>query len=86
MVVQISQQLLHLNFPIGEGEKTSYMSGLADTGAGLNCGNIEDHQSVTERHTNLVLKFVYMKDLEDVDLFNKSGVDGWEKLNRGKEG
>ena len=39
-VVQMSQKLPHLNFPIGEGEKPSYMSGLADIGSGLNLVNI----------------------------------------------
>ena len=52
------------------------MSGLANIGAGLNLGNLEYHQSVVERHSNLVLKFVYLRDLEDVDPFNISGVDG----------
>ena len=42
-VVQLSHQLPHMNFPIGEGNKSSYMSGLADTGAGLNLMNIEYH-------------------------------------------
>ena len=37
--------------------------------------NIECHQSVAERHPILVLKFVYLKDLEDVYTFNISGVD-----------
>ena len=70
------QQLPHLNFPIGEGPKSSYMSGLADTGSGLNLLNLEYHQSVAKRHPNLVLKFAYLKDMDDVDPFNISGVDG----------
>ena len=61
------------------------MSGLADTRSGLNLVNIEYHQSVAERHPNLVLKFVYMKDLDDVDPFNISGVGGGG-LNREREG
>ena len=52
------------------------MSGLADTGAGLNLVNIEYHQSFVERHPNLVLKFSYLKDMEDVDPLNISGVYG----------
>ena len=52
------------------------MSGLADTGAGLNLVNIEYHQSVTERHPNFVLKFAYLKDLDEVDPFSINGVDG----------
>ena len=70
----MSQQFPHLNFPIGEGTKPSYMSGLYDTGAGLNYGNIDYHHSVAERYPNLVLKFAYLKDLEDVYPFNISGV------------
>ena len=75
-VVQMSQQLPHLNLPIVEGKKSSYMSSLADAGARLNLGNIEYHQSVTERHPNLVLKILYFKDLNDVYPFNISGLDG----------
>ena len=52
------------------------MSRLADTGAQLNLVNIEYPQSVAERHTNLVLKFSYFKDMEDVDPFNISGLYG----------
>ena len=55
------------------------MYGLADTGAGLNLGNLEYHQSTADHHLNLVLKFLYLKDMEDVDPFNISGLD------RGKE-
>ena len=75
-MVQTSQQLVHLKFPIGEGQKSSYMSGLANTGASLNLINLEYHQSLAESHPNLILKFVYLKDLYDVDPFNISGVDG----------
>ena len=80
VLVKMSQQLPHMDFSIGEGPKTSYMSGLDDTGVGLNLGNLEYHQSVTERHPNLVLKCEYLKDLEDIDPLNISRVDG------GKEG
>ena len=55
------------------------MSRLTDTGASLNLGNLEYHKSVAERQPNLVLKFAYMKDMDDVDPLNTSGV------NRGKE-
>ena len=50
------------------------MSGLVDTGAGLNLGNLEYHQSVADQHSNLVLKFSYLKDLDGVDSFNIGGV------------
>ena len=33
------------------------------------------HQSVAEFHLNLVLRFVNLKDLDDMDPFNISGVD-----------
>ena len=67
--------MLHLKLPIGEGKKPSYMSGLDDTGAGLNLVKIEYHQSVAESHPNLMLKFAHLKDMEDVDPLNISGVD-----------
>ena len=52
------------------------MSRLADTRAGSNLANLEYHQSVADLQPNLVLKFVYMKDMNVVDTFNLSGVDG----------
>ena len=70
----MSQELPHITYPIGEGPKSSYMSVLADTGDGLNLGNLEYQQSVSECHPNLVLKFAFLKNLEDVDLINISGV------------
>ena len=78
----MSQQLAHMNFPIVEGPKSSYMYGLANTGAGLNLVNLEYHQSVSERHSNLVLKFAYLKDLDGS--FNISGVDIGKESEQGK--
>ena len=52
------------------------MSILDDTLAGLNLRNLEYHQSVVEHHPNLVLKFAYLKDLDDVDPFKISGLYG----------
>ena len=72
----MSKQLPHLNIPIGERPKSSYMSGLVDTVAGLNLINIDYHWSVAERHPNLVLKFAHLKYLEDVDSFNIKEVYG----------
>ena len=75
-MVQISQKFPHLNFPILEVPKSSYMSVLDDPGSRLNLGNIEYHRSVAYHHPNLVLKFEYLKNLDDVDPLNISGVDG----------
>ena len=47
---------------------------LTDTGAGLNSVNLYYHQLVAEHHPNLVLKFAYLKDMDDVDPFNIGGV------------
>ena len=85
-VVQTFQQLPHVNFPIGEVLKLSYMSVLSDIGAWLNLVNLDYHQSVSERHPNLVLKFAYLKDLEDVGPLNISGVEGGKEIEEGKEG
>ena len=52
------------------------MFGLDDTGAGLDLGNLDYHQSVAYGHSNYVLKFAYLKDMDDVDLFNISGLYG----------
>ena len=41
VVVQVFQNLTHINFPIGEGPKSSYMSGLTDAGYRLNLRNFE---------------------------------------------
>ena len=62
------------------------MYGLANTRAGLNLVNIEYHQSVTELHPNLVLKFAYLKDMNGVDILNISVVDGGKKRKQGKGG
>ena len=71
----MSQKFLHMSFPVGEGPKSSYMSGLTDTGEGLNWRNLEYHQSVAYLHPNLLLNFAYLKDLDDVDPFNISRVE-----------
>ena len=67
VVAQMYQELPYMNFPIGEGPKSSYMSGLADTGSDLNLVNLEYQQAVADRHPNIVFKFDYLKDLDDVD-------------------
>ena len=74
--VQMSQKLPHLNFPIGEGPKSSNIYGLANTGDGFNLGNLEYRQSVAENHPNVLLKFAYMKDLDNMEPFNIRRVDG----------
>ena len=75
-----------MKFLIGEGKKSSYVSVLANTGAGLNLVNLEYHQSNTQQHPNLVFKFVYLKDLDGIDQFNISGVDGGKESEQGKGG
>ena len=52
------------------------MFGLANKVAGLNLGNIYYHQSASELHLNCVMTFSYLKDLDDVGLFDISGVYG----------
>ena len=80
------QQFPHLKLPIEERPKQSYMSGLADIGDGLNLRNMEYHQSAAERNPNLVLTFAYLKDMDDVDLFNISGIYGVKESEQGKGG
>ena len=52
----------------------------------MNFGNIDYHQSVAERHPNLVFKSAHLKDLQYVDTFNISGVDGGKDTEQGKVG
>ena len=52
----------------------SNVFGFTNIGVGLDLVNLDYHQAVAERHPNLVLKFAYLKDLDDVDPFNISGV------------
>ena len=52
----------------------------------MNLSNIEYHQSFEDRHTNLVLKFAYLKDLENMDPFSKSGVDRGKESEQGNGG
>ena len=75
-----------MKFTIIEGPTLSNMFGLSDTEAGLNWENMYYHQSVAERHPNLVLTFAYLKDLDDVDSLNISGLDGGKKGEQGKRG
>ena len=60
------------------------MSCLENMGDGLNLGKLEYHQSVAERHPNLVLEFAYLKDLDYLDPFNISRVDGEKENEQGK--
>ena len=52
------------------------MSALTNIVSGSNLVNLYYHQSVAERHPNLVLNFSHLKDMEDGDPFNISGLDG----------
>ena len=70
------QQLPHINFTVGFRPKSSYMSFLANTGSGLNLVNMEYHQSVAEHNPKLELKIPHLKDLDDVDPLNISGLYG----------
>ena len=78
----MSQQILQLGFIIvevtnilrGHGLSTKFF--LADTVSRLNLGNVYYHRSVVECHPNLMLNFSYLKDLDEVDIFNISGLDG----------
>ena len=60
------------------------MYGLSNTGSGLNLRNPEYNQSVADHHLHLVLKFAYLKDLDDVDPFNIIGVDISKESEQGK--
>ena len=62
------------------------MSVFYDTRAGFNSGNLGYHQSVSEHHSNLVLKSAYLKDLDDVYPFNIIQVDGGKESEQGKQG
>ena len=62
------------------------MSGLANIGVGLNLVNLEYSKSVTERHLNLVLKSMSLKDLDDVDPLNISLVEGGKESEQEKKG
>ena len=62
------------------------MFGLDDTGDRLNLKNLYYHKSVAERHPNLVPEISYLKDLDDVDTFNISEVDGRKESKQVKVG
>ena len=62
------------------------MFGLANTVARLNLVNLDYHQSVEELQSNLVFKFAYLKDLDDVDPFNVCGVDEGKEVEQVKLG
>ena len=77
----MSQKLSHLNLPMIEVPRSSNMFGLDDTGDGINLGNIYYHQSVTERHPNLVLKYSYLKNILNISI-----LDGGKESEQGKLG
>ena len=56
----------------------------ADTGDGPNLVNLDYHQSVAERHPNSVLIFSYLKDMDEVDPINISGVDKGKEIKQVK--
>ena len=60
------------------------MFGLLDIGARLNLVNMEYHQSVAKRHPNLVLKFAYLYDMEDLYQFDISVLDVGKECEQGK--
>ena len=51
------------------------MFSLVGTEARLNMVNMYYHQSVADYNPNLVLEFVYLKDLDEEDSFRISVVD-----------
>ena len=55
-----------------------------DIVAGSHLGNMEYHQSVAERHLNLVLKFAYLDDMEDLYQFDISVLDVGRESEQGK--
>ena len=73
-------QLPHLKLTIVGGTMLSNIFGLPDTGSGSNLEKMEYQQSVSERHPNLVLKFAYLKYLDDVYTFNIIRVDGGKEI------
>ena len=85
-MIHVSQQFPHLNFQMLEVPRQSNMFSLSDTGAGSNLGNMDSHQSVTERHPKFALKPPYLKDLDNMDPLNISGVDRGKEVQQGKVG
>ena len=69
------QKFMHMNFPIEKLPRYSNIFGLADTADALNLGYLDYNQSVAERHPNLVLNFSYLKNMDNMDQLNVSGVD-----------
>ena len=51
------------------------MFGWADTGDGFNLINMDFHQSFAEIQPNLVFKFSYLKETEDLYSFNIGVLD-----------
>ena len=62
------------------------MFGLCDTGYGMNLINLYYHHSVTERHPNLVQKFVHLKYLYYLGPFNIYELNGAKEIEQGKGG
>ena len=69
------QQFPHINFPIGEGHVFSNMFDGVETVARLKLIHIEYYKLLAYIHLKLVVNFAYLKDFDDMDTFNISGVE-----------
>jgi hypothetical protein len=59
--LEITQVLPHVRLPIGDDGKATLFA-MIDSGAGLNLGRLQYHQSIAERCPELVQQFAFLKD------------------------
>ena len=59
--LDVTQVLPHIRLPVGNEGKASLFA-MVDSGAGLNLGRLQYHQSIAERFPELVDQFVLLKD------------------------
>jgi hypothetical protein len=59
--LDITQVLPHIRLPVGNEGKASLFA-MVDSGAGLNLGRLQYHQSIAKRFPELVDQFVLLKD------------------------
>lgn len=75
--LSFSQVLPHLNFPIGHrAENQGTLRCLLDTGASLNVGRTEYHESIAKSRPDVVEFFAFLEDVDGMQPFTIGGVNG----------
>jgi hypothetical protein len=73
--LSISQVMPHINIPIGRSSRAATICCMVDSGAGLSLGRRSYHNSIYQRHPELVHKWLDLKDSPNMEEFTIGGID-----------